>query len=77
MEKDISKDDHMNDWISIGTKNYAYETDRGKGLCKIKEFMVNWKNAEKLNTKTMKKVLEGEVSKVPVTYNQKVRNINS
>lgn len=59
--------------MSTGPKSYAYETC--KGTCKIKGFKLNWKNAEKLNMKTMKKVLEGEVNKVAVDYNQIIRDV--
>lgn len=39
---------------------------------------MNWKNAEKLNTKVMKNVMEDEVNKkVGVDYNQIIRDVKS
>ena len=64
--RDSGKDDSINDWISTGPKSYAYDTAEGQGNCKIKGFTLNWRNAKKPNTKTMKKVSKGEVKKVPV-----------
>lgn len=43
------------------TKEFAFGTDEGKGNCNIKQFTLNWKNADMLNIKSMKKVLDGEV----------------
>ena len=43
----------------------------------IVRFTLNWKNAEKLNIKSMKKILEDDVKKVPVEYNQMVRDVKS
>lgn len=74
---ELGKDDYINDWISTGPKSYAYDTAKGEGKCKIKGFTLNWKNAQKLNMKTMKKVLDGEVKKLSVDYNQIVRDVKT
>lgn len=63
------KDNYINNYISTTRpKIYVYETDKGKGVVKIKGFTLNHHNAEKLNFASMKKVLECKVKKILVNW---------
>ncbi|XP_022201924.1 uncharacterized protein LOC120353948 [Nilaparvata lugens] len=74
---ELGQDDYINDWISTGPKSYSYQTAKGKGTCKIKGFTLNHKNGEKLNMDSMKKILEGEIKKVAIDYNQICRDVKT
>lgn len=42
-----------------GPKNYAYETEEGQTVCKIRGFSLNYENSQLLNFKSMKELLLG------------------
>jgi G:T-mismatch repair DNA endonuclease (very short patch repair protein) len=48
----------ITEFVSGGPKNYAYITDNGKAVCKIKGFTLNYENSQKLNMKTMLSMME-------------------
>ena len=43
--------DHITKWCGTGPKSYAYETNKGKIVCKVKGFTLNYKNSQKLMEK--------------------------
>lgn len=53
--------DNIVEFISTGPKSYAYKTSKGKTVCKIKGFTLNYENSQKLNMDEMRRVLYQEV----------------
>ena len=66
--------DHIKEFISTGPKSYAYRTSKGKIVCKVKGFTLNYKNSQKLNINSMLNVLNNEVENIILTYNQIKKN---
>ena len=46
--------DSIVEFVSGGTKNYAYRTKKGKFECKVRGFLLNYENKQILNFYTMK-----------------------
>ena len=66
--------DYIEEFISTGPKSYAYRTSKGKIVCKVKGFTLNYKNAQKLNINSMLDVLNNEVEDIILEYNQIKKN---
>lgn len=66
--------DHIEEFLSTGPKSYAYKTTKGKIVCKVKGFTLNYKNAQKLNMNSMLDVLNNEVEDIILEYNQITKN---
>jgi hypothetical protein len=52
---DELRGDYITEFLSTGPKSYAYGTSKGKNVCKIKGFTLNYANAEKLKQKKTEK----------------------
>jgi hypothetical protein len=61
-------------FVSTGPKSYAYKTSKSKANCKIKGYTLNHANAKKLNMEEMIKILNKEVDKILLEYNQITKN---
>jgi hypothetical protein len=55
--KDELSGHHITEFITLGPKNYAYRTDDGKTVCKIKGFTLNYENSNHLNFESMIEML--------------------
>lgn len=40
--------DHITNWRGTGPKSYAYKTNKGELVCKVKGFTLNYKNSKKI-----------------------------
>lgn len=72
---ELRKDECIKLWASTGPKSYYYETNLGKSVTKIKGFTLNHQNLEKLNGKTMIKLIkeyteELKQTSIDLTYNR-------
>ena len=62
-------DHYIVEFVSAGPKNYAFRTDTGNVVCKVRGFSLNFANSQKINIETMKQMVFGEVSEI-VTKNK-------
>jgi hypothetical protein len=53
--------------MSGGPKNYAYETEGGKSLCKVKGLTLNYRASQIVSPTILEKMLKGE-EEVHVSY---------
>jgi hypothetical protein len=58
--------DHITKWCGSGPKSYAYETSKGKGVCKVKGFTLNYENAQKINGCVMDSMIQGATGSVSI-----------
>ena len=58
--------DHITKYMSGGPKNYAYETQGGKSVCKVKGLTLNYRASQIVSPATLEKMLKGE--EVQVRY---------
>ena len=56
--------DHITKWTATGPKSYSYTTFKGKEVCKVKGFTLNFANSQVINQSTMGKLVEGEISSI-------------
>lgn len=54
---EISKDDHIIEFVSIAPKSYAYITKNGKTCCKVKGITLNHVNEAKINFNSLKRIV--------------------
>ncbi|CAL1292279.1 unnamed protein product, partial [Larinioides sclopetarius] len=66
--------DVITTFISGGLKNYAYCTEGGKTVCKVRGFTLNSRNVQKLNFETIKDLIcnMDKMECVTVTDPQKI-----
>lgn len=55
--KDELDGDYIESWIAGGPKNYAYVTNGGDTVCKIRGFTLNFRNSKTLNFQSMKNIV--------------------
>ena len=74
---ELDKNDHITDYISTGPKSRAYKTKNKTSVVKIKGFTLNFRNSQKLNMESMRRVLDGAIKNVTVEYNQIARDVHT
>ena len=50
--------DYIVKWRGTGPKSYAYETSKGKVVCKVKGFTLNYQNSKKINRDVMDSIIQ-------------------
>ena len=63
---DEMEGDHITKWCGSGPKSYAYETSKGKGVCKVKGFTLNYENTQKINGCVMDSMIQGATGSVSI-----------
>ena len=64
---------YIEKFLSSGPKSYYFRTNAGKECTKVKGFSLNHRNAEKINSEALEKLITGEVESVTVINNQITR----
>ena len=59
--------DYIVEWSGTGPKSYAYTTNKGKEVCKVKGFTLNYANCRLINQSTMSKLVDGSLENVTTT----------
>ncbi|XP_061190613.1 uncharacterized protein LOC133198551 [Saccostrea echinata] len=54
LTNELEEGDWITEFVCNGPKNYAYQTHRGKRVCKVKGFSLNYANSQILNLERMK-----------------------
>jgi hypothetical protein len=73
--------DYITKWCGTGPKSYAYDTSKGKGVCKVKGFTLNHENKQKINGGVMDSMIQGITGSVSIskkgaiTRDPKTKNI--
>lgn len=73
--------DYITKWCGTGPKSYAYDTNKGKGVCKVKGFTLNYENKQKINGGVMDSMIQGITGSVSIpkkgaiTRDPKTKNI--
>jgi hypothetical protein len=65
--------DHITKYMSGGPKNYAYETQGGKSVCKVKGLTLNYRAYQIVSPATLEKMLKGEEEEIHVSYPHFIR----
>ena len=53
--------DYINEWVASAPTSYAFKIFKGKSVCKVKGFSLNYINSRQINITSMKQLIEGEV----------------
>ena len=61
LTNELDSDDFIVEGVFPGPKNYGYITHKGKSMCKVKGFSLNYKAGEKVNFKSMKNMILNEL----------------
>ena len=69
---ELEIDEYITDFVCLGAKNYAYKTNKGQGVCKIKGFTLNYQTSLLLNFDTMSELLINDADTVPVRNDRKI-----
>jgi hypothetical protein len=48
-KKKKKKKNKFTKWCGTGPKSYTYDTSKGKAVCKVKGFTLNYENKQKIN----------------------------
>nr|XP_022305881.1 uncharacterized protein LOC111112600 [Crassostrea virginica] len=59
LTSELEPSEYITEFVSGGPKNYAYRTSRGKEVCKIRGFSLNYMNSQKLNFPAMLELVTG------------------
>ncbi|XP_062571181.1 uncharacterized protein LOC134233214 [Saccostrea cucullata] len=57
LTNELEEDDWITEFVCNGPKNYAYKTHKGKEVCKVKGFSLNYQNSQVLTLESMKDVM--------------------
>ena len=63
---------YITNWCGSGPKSYAYTTNAGKMVCKVKGFTLNHENSQYINQQTMKQIIEGEKQRITIVNEQAI-----
>lgn len=79
LTSELDPDEYITEFVSGGPKNYAYRTTKGKEVCKIRGFSLNYDNIKKLNFTSMLELVTGpekendsKISNIVITYPNKI-----
>lgn len=64
---------HITKFMSGGPKNYAFETDTGKSVQKVKGLTLNHRASQIVTMKALEKMIFKELDEVTVTYPHKIQ----
>lgn len=64
---------HITTFMSGETKNYAFETDTGKSVQKVKGIALNHRASQIVTMKSLEKMIFKELDEVTVTYPHKIQ----
>ena len=66
LTSELSPNEHITTFCSTGSKSYAYITNKGNTVCKVKGITLNHRNSLIINVDTMRNVVHEEVEHVKV-----------
>lgn len=76
LTNELDEGDWITEFVCNGPKNYAYQTHKGKHVCKVKGFSLNYNNAEILNLDSMRDAMfnrgDPQVGKYYTTNSSKI-----
>ena len=68
LTSELGHDEYITTFCSTGPKSYAYTTNKGNNVCKVKGITLNHRNALVINMDTMRKIVHDELKEVKVVY---------
>uniref|UniRef100_A0A8D8ZAP4 DNA-directed DNA polymerase n=1 Tax=Cacopsylla melanoneura TaxID=428564 RepID=A0A8D8ZAP4_9HEMI len=71
---ELASDDYISEFFSTGPKSYAYKTNKGKEVLKVKGFTLNYENSTTLSRQNMEKILDKEINNITLSYNMITRD---
>ena len=83
---ELDQNDFISEFVSTGGKSYAYTTNLGKTVCKVKGFSLNHMISQSINFESVKKLVlywanpdkfpldEGEEDRIEIKYERICRN---
>ena len=60
LTNEIDAGDYITKFVSTGPKSYAYHTEKGKEVCKVKGFTLNYRNGQILNLAVIEEIITGK-----------------
>ena len=63
---------YITNWCGSGPKSYAYTTNNGKMVCKVKGFTLNHENSQYINQQTMKQIIEDKKQRITIVNEQAI-----
>ena len=57
LTNELYHDEYILEFVSAGPKNYAYRTNKGKEVCKVKGFTLNFANSQLINFDVVKQLV--------------------
>ena len=64
--------DYITEWCGTGPKSYAYNTAKGKYVCKVKGFTLNYENSLYINNKSIKELVQGKKDRITIVKEQMI-----
>ena len=73
LTNELKKGEHIVEFVSGGPKNYAYKTNRGNEMCKVRGFTLHLTNSQLINFESVKRmVLDPSETTITVTNPQEI-----
>ena len=73
LTNELKKGEHIVEFVSGGPKNYAYKTNRGNEMCKVRGFTLHVTNSQLINFESVKRmVLDPSETTIKVMNPQKI-----
>jgi hypothetical protein len=57
LTNELSRGEHIVEFVSGGPKNYAYRTNKNNETCKVRGFTLNYSNSQLINFKSVKNIV--------------------
>lgn len=62
LTNELSENEHITDFVSAGPKLYAFKTNKGNTVCKVRGFTLNYEASQQINFETVRRdILNGAV----------------
>ena len=77
LTSELGHGEYITTFCSTGPKSYAYTTNKGNKLCKVKGITLNYRNSLIINEETMYKIVHDVIEDVNVVYPHMINKVKT
>ena len=75
LTSELGKDEYITTFCSTGPKSYAFTTNKGNKVCKVKGITLNFRNSLIINEETMYKIVHNHITEVKAMYPHMIKKV--
>ena len=75
LTSELGKGEYITTFCSTGPKSYAFTTNKGNKMCKVKGITLNFRNSLIINEETMYKIVHNHIKEVKAMYPHMIKKV--